>query len=147
MLKRSLFIAAAFGLFVVADAGCKKTEESTAPDEVAESTPKKKGVSEDNEDSMVSAGPSSSEGDGEAAPATTDMDAAVKGVEAAPPSPVRQPPSAVDTSSLNPDKQGIAVVRYHRALVLKALGRENDAQNDLDRARQLIGREPDEKLF
>ncbi|PCC75569.1 hypothetical protein SAMN02745121_00110 [Nannocystis exedens] len=77
MLKRSLFIAAAFGLFVVADAGCKKQEESTAPEEVAEETPKKKGVSEDNEESMVAAAPTSSEGEGEAAPATTDMDAAV----------------------------------------------------------------------
>jgi hypothetical protein len=77
MLKRSLFIAAAFGLFVVADAGCKKTEESTTPDDdIAEATPKKKGVSEDNEDSMISSS-SYSESDGEEAPATTDMDAAV----------------------------------------------------------------------
>lgn len=75
MLKRSLFIAAAFGLFVVA--GCKKSAESTTPDdEVAEATTKKKGVSEDNEDSLVSAS-SSSDDDGEAPPAETDMDAAV----------------------------------------------------------------------
>jgi tetratricopeptide (TPR) repeat protein len=43
--------------------------------------------------------------------------------------------------------RGVAVVRYHRALVLQALGKEKEAQADLARAKQLIGREPDETLF
>jgi hypothetical protein len=53
----------------------------------------------------------------------------------------------IDLDGLNNPEQGVAVVRYHRALVLKALGREKDAQADLDRAKKLIDREPDEKLF
>jgi hypothetical protein len=79
MLKRSLSIVAVLGLFAVSGAGCKKnTEETTQPeDEVAEATPKKKGVSEDNEDSVVAATPTPSEGTGEEAPAQTDMDKAV----------------------------------------------------------------------
>lgn len=88
MLKRSLFhfparsgllFAAALGLVLTADAGCKKKEDTTTPDDVSDedTQPKKKGLSEDNEDSMVTAGPGEGEGEGEAAPATTDMDAAV----------------------------------------------------------------------
>lgn len=73
MFKRSLFIAAALGLFVAA--GCKKKEESTVPDDTADETPKKKGVSEDNEESNVAA--TSTPTEGEEAPATTDMDKAV----------------------------------------------------------------------
>ncbi len=42
MLKRSLFIAAAFGLFVVADAGCKERRSRRHPTEAAEDTPKKR---------------------------------------------------------------------------------------------------------
>lgn len=53
----------------------------------------------------------------------------------------------IDLDGINLPEQGVAVVRYHRALVLRALGREKDAQKDLQRARELIGREPDEKLF
>jgi hypothetical protein len=79
MLKRSLSIVAVLGLFAVSTVGCKKnTEETTQPeDDVAAETPKKKGVSEDNEDNMVAATPTPSEGGGEEAPAQTDMDKAV----------------------------------------------------------------------
>lgn len=76
MLKRSLFIAAAIGLFVVADTGCKKDKEETEqPEDVSDEPSKSKGVSEDNEDSLV--GVTSDSEEGEVAPATTDMDAAV----------------------------------------------------------------------
>ena len=40
-----------------------------------------------------------------------------------------------------------AAFYYHRGLVLLALGREQEANADLDRVRELIGREPDETLF
>jgi tetratricopeptide (TPR) repeat protein len=53
----------------------------------------------------------------------------------------------LDLTGINKPETGVAVVRYHRALVLKALGKEEDAKKDLDRARELIGREPDETLF
>jgi tetratricopeptide (TPR) repeat protein len=43
--------------------------------------------------------------------------------------------------------RGVAIIHYHRALVLRALGREKEAEEDLARAKQLIGREPDETLF
>jgi hypothetical protein len=43
--------------------------------------------------------------------------------------------------------QGVAAVRYHRALVLEKLGRYAEAKLDRARAKQLIGREPDETLF
>lgn len=77
MLKRSLFIAAAIGLFVVGDVGCKKDKEDTEQpdDELSDGPSQPKGVSEDDEDSLIGAAPSSEEG--EDAPATTDMDAAV----------------------------------------------------------------------
>jgi tetratricopeptide (TPR) repeat protein len=84
---------------------------------------------------------------GEHAKALTDMDLAVKGFESQSPGPARESPRAIDMSGLNTHEQGVAVVRYHRALVLKALGREADAEQDLRRVRELIGREPDEKLF
>jgi tetratricopeptide (TPR) repeat protein len=84
---------------------------------------------------------------GEYDKAIVDMDAAVKGIEDARPSPIRHPPDDIDISRVNTHEQGIAVIHYHRALVLKALGREADAEQDLRRARELIGREPDEKLF
>jgi tetratricopeptide (TPR) repeat protein len=45
------------------------------------------------------------------------------------------------------NERGIAVVRFHRALVLLALGREKEAEVDLARVRELIGGEPDESLF
>jgi tetratricopeptide (TPR) repeat protein len=40
-----------------------------------------------------------------------------------------------------------AVIHYHRALVLKALDRDEDAEKDLAVARGVTGREPDETLF
>jgi tetratricopeptide (TPR) repeat protein len=40
-----------------------------------------------------------------------------------------------------------AVGHYHRSLVLSALGRNEDAEKDLEMVRKLIGREPDETLF
>jgi hypothetical protein len=43
--------------------------------------------------------------------------------------------------------EAAAVIHYHRALVLAALDRKEDAEKDLAVARELIGREPDEALF
>ncbi len=40
-----------------------------------------------------------------------------------------------------------AVIYYHRSLNLRKLGRDDDAQRDLDKARKLIGKEPDESLL
>ncbi|MBK7824239.1 hypothetical protein [Nannocystis sp.] len=77
---KPVFIATALGLLLAADAGCKKKgEETEQPAEVADdgATKKSKGVSEANEDSLISS-PAASEDSGEAAPATTDMDAAAK---------------------------------------------------------------------
>jgi tetratricopeptide (TPR) repeat protein len=45
------------------------------------------------------------------------------------------------------EERGVAVVRFHRALVLLALGRETEAEIDLARVRELIGGEPDDSLF
>jgi hypothetical protein len=45
------------------------------------------------------------------------------------------------------ERRNRAVFYYHRALVLEKLDRQSDAQKDLARARDLIGREPDETLF
>ena len=86
--------------------------------------------------------------------ALVDLNAAVEGMEddfAQRPKdaePDRSLISAdVDLTGLHRPEEGVAVVRYHRALVLKALGRDEEAKKDLDRARELIGREPDDKLF
>lgn len=88
--------------------------------------------------------------------ALSDLDAAVRGMEAEYELLSKQTPevrrqsllsAGIDLSGLNKPEQGVAVVRYHRALVLQALGRHDDAKKDLDRVRELIGREPDEKLF
>ena len=76
---KPVFIATALGLLLAADAGCKKKgEETEQPAEVADdgAEKKSKGVSEANEDSLISS-PAASEDSGEAAPATTDMDSAV----------------------------------------------------------------------
>lgn len=79
---KSVYVAAVVGLCLAADAGCKKkNEESEQPEDVAASEPKKKGVSESNEDNMISSGSGSSDS-GEAAPATTDMDSAVASEDA-----------------------------------------------------------------
>jgi hypothetical protein len=45
------------------------------------------------------------------------------------------------------EMRSAAVGHYHRALVLAALDRKQEADNDLAVARELIGREPDETLF
>ena len=77
---KPVYVAAVVGLLLAADAGCKKnSEETEQPDDVAaeETKKKSKGVSESNEDNMIASGPGSSEGTGDAAPATTDMDSAV----------------------------------------------------------------------
>ena len=58
-----------------------------------------------------------------------------------------QPKTLLEVATSQSPSRGVAVVRYHRALVLRALGREKEAQEDLARAKQLIGREPDESLF
>jgi hypothetical protein len=43
--------------------------------------------------------------------------------------------------------QGAAVMHYHRALALRALGRNKEADAEVAVARRMIGREPDETLF
>ena len=92
---------------------------------------------------------------GKSEEALPDMNAAVAGMEDMF-KLIKSQPKELQRSMLSPDihlaginrpAQGVAVVRDHRALVLEALGREKDAQKDLQRARELIGREPDEKLF
>lgn len=45
------------------------------------------------------------------------------------------------------DDQHDAVIYYHRSLNLRKLGRDDEAQRDWDKARELIGKEPDESLF
>lgn len=87
--------------------------------------------------------------------ALPDMNAAVSGmeemfklIESQPKELQRSRFAAdIDLDGINRPEQGVAVVRYHRALVLQSLGRAKDAQKDLQRARELIGREPDETLF
>ena len=44
-------------------------------------------------------------------------------------------------------KNGVAVVCYHRSLALEKLGRPIEAAQDFARAKELLGREPDERLF
>ncbi|MBA3549355.1 MAG: hypothetical protein H0T76_23015 [Nannocystis sp.] len=74
---KSVYVAAVFGLLLAADSGCKKKDtETEQPEDVAAAEPKKRGVSESNEDNMISSGTTPSES-GDVAPATTDMDAAV----------------------------------------------------------------------
>jgi tetratricopeptide (TPR) repeat protein len=87
--------------------------------------------------------------------ALKDMEEAVKGVEqgyrmaqAVPPTMER----IVFYSELSDGqkaaaRQATAVIRYHRALVYEKLGRHAAAKADRARAKVLIGREPDEKLF
>ena len=79
---KSVYVAAVVGLLFAADTGCKKKDaETEQPEDVAEKEPtKKKGVSESNEDNMISSGSGTAE-TGDAAPATTDMDAVAKADE------------------------------------------------------------------
>ena len=55
--------------------------------------------------------------------------------------------SVLDEPGRDQLKLGVAVVRYHNALVLDKLGRHAEAKADRARAKLLIGREPDETLF
>jgi hypothetical protein len=76
---KPVYVASILGLLLVADPGCKKKGEETEQPEAeddAGTAKKSKGVSEANEDSMVSSAPPA-EDSGESAPATTDMDKAV----------------------------------------------------------------------
>jgi tetratricopeptide (TPR) repeat protein len=68
----------------------------------------------------------------------TDMERAVIDIEKLLREPTKDRPLLI---------QGVAAVRYHRALVLEKLGRYAEAKLDRARAKQLIGREPDETLF
>jgi len=92
--------------------------------------------------------------------ALADMNAAVRGYESEirPPLPLEQRAAGLSTipdsrpktdrELESPDPARVlAVVRYHRALAFKALGRNKEAEQDLARVRQLIGREPDQTLF
>jgi tetratricopeptide (TPR) repeat protein len=54
--------------------------------------------------------------------------------------------SAVDEFIENLNR-GLAVMLYHRGLVYEALGNHDRAQADLDRVRQITGREPGDWLF
>lgn len=74
---KPVFVATCLGLLLAADAGCKKKEQTEQPEVTDDdaAAKKSKGVSEDNEDSQISSGAPATEGD--AAPATTDMDSAV----------------------------------------------------------------------
>lgn len=77
MSKRSRIVATALGLALAASGNfsCKKTEDTTPPQETAtDDGGGKKGVSEDNEDSFVSAPPEGEVPEGETP--TEDMDAA-----------------------------------------------------------------------
>jgi tetratricopeptide (TPR) repeat protein len=91
--------------------------------------------------------------------ALSDMDASIEGFEAqiGPLKPLEQRTSLenifrsgartrIESETTDPYRT-TAVLHYHRALVLLALGREKDAESDLTRVRQLIGKEPDETLF
>jgi len=51
------------------------------------------------------------------------------------------------TGEKQDDAHNVAVFHYHRALILQALGRDDEAQAERATVRQLIGREPDKTLF
>lgn len=44
-------------------------------------------------------------------------------------------------------RQTLAVIVYHRGLAREQLNRDEEAKQDFDRVRELIGKEPDESLF
>lgn len=87
--------------------------------------------------------------------ALADMEPAVKQVELAMKQAERVPGTlerVIDYSELSDGmlanmRQATAVIRYHRALVYEKLGRHAAAKLDRSRAKVLIGREADEKLF
>ena len=82
---------------------------------------------------------------GEHEAALPDMNAAVEGIER----DFKRQFGAASGSSPRRDEaaKSVAVIRYHRALVLEKLGRYAEAKLDRARAKQLIGREPDDTLF
>jgi tetratricopeptide (TPR) repeat protein len=93
---------------------------------------------------------------GQHQPALDDLNAAVSRIdeemqqvrEKAKADPLPLPSNELATSqSEKALAQGVAVIHYHRSLVLTALDRKEEADKDLALARQLIGREPDETLF
>jgi tetratricopeptide (TPR) repeat protein len=57
------------------------------------------------------------------------------------------PKSIRDTYEAQEPKHSVAVIHYHRGLVFKALGKEKEANEDFARAKELIGRDPDDSLF
>jgi tetratricopeptide (TPR) repeat protein len=101
--------------------------------------------------------------DGQYAAAFRDINAAVVASEAAmskalsadletAPSADARRDSALDDASLfgpstAQQREALAVMLYHRALVLEKQGKSAEAKRDLDRVRKLIGRDPDETLF
>jgi tetratricopeptide (TPR) repeat protein len=73
---------------------------------------------------------------GRAAEALPDADAAVAAVE-----------RVFGENPKSPDaRKNVAVIIYHRSLILEALGKSSKAEQDRDRVREL-GFEPDEHLF
>jgi tetratricopeptide (TPR) repeat protein len=96
---------------------------------------------------------------GELDDALSDLNEAVEGIDAQlekvqPISSRDNPPLKEQSSSLREIQseqslltEASAVIHYHRALVLAALDRKEEAEKDLAVARDLMGREPDETLF
>jgi tetratricopeptide (TPR) repeat protein len=77
--------------------------------------------------------------------ALADLNAAVKGVEDV--KRKRFGDVQMNSAEYLAIAKNVAVIRYHRALVLEKLGRHAEAKADRARSKQLIGREPDESLF
>jgi tetratricopeptide (TPR) repeat protein len=73
--------------------------------------------------------------------ALAEMNVAVSGMEAT------TPPAAQEKIRSRDARRNVAVIYYHRALVLEALDQTERAEADLQRVRKLIGKEPDEHLF
>jgi len=93
-------------------------------------------------------------------PALQDLDKAVQSTDAVV-AKISKPPAegAKAPGKTSAGREGVvesrrrellnasAVIHYHRALVLKALDRTEDAEKDMAVARELTGREPDKTLF
>lgn len=73
--------------------------------------------------------------------ALAEMNTAVTGMEAT------TPPAAQEKIRSRDARRNVAVIYYHRSLVLAALNQTELAEADLQRVRKLIGKEPDEHLF
>lgn len=78
-MYKPLFVTTVLGLLLAADVGCKEKKETETPtdEDSDEAAPKKKGVSESNEEGMIASAPSGEGSEGGEAPAQTDMDNAV----------------------------------------------------------------------